>query len=104
MYRCGYEVSGMILLQAYLYTYSLLRGVNYEVLPLRTYVLSPMMLSLLETFLELQLWNSFHCCCYIFLCLKYPEILALLRQALFLETARSHLETNQENRVGVPFP
>jgi hypothetical protein len=53
---CGYEISGMILLQAsYLYFYSLLRGVTFEVLPLSRYVLSPAMLPLLETFLELLL-------------------------------------------------
>jgi len=58
-----YEVwlwsSGMFLLQAYLYTYSLLRGVTFKVLPLSSYALSPMMLQLLETFLELMLCNSF---------------------------------------------
>jgi len=32
--RCGYKVLGIILLQAYLYTYCLLRGVTLEVLPL----------------------------------------------------------------------
>jgi hypothetical protein len=54
--RRGYEVPGMILLQAsYLYTYSLLRGVTFEVLPFSSYALSPTMLPLLETF-----WNS--CC------------------------------------------
>jgi hypothetical protein len=30
--RCGYEVPGMILLQAYLYTYSLLTRVTFKVL------------------------------------------------------------------------
>jgi len=65
--RCGYEVTGMILLQAYLYTYSLLRGVTFEVLPLSSYALSPMMLPLLETFLEFLLWNSFQCRRHIFL-------------------------------------
>jgi len=39
----------MILLQAYLYTYSLLRGVTFEVLPSSSYALSPMIPSLLET-------------------------------------------------------
>jgi len=58
--RYGYEVSGMILLQALcLYTYSLLRGVTFEVLSLNSCALSLMMLSLLETFLELLSWNSF---------------------------------------------
>jgi hypothetical protein len=43
----------MILLQAYPYTHSLLRGVTSEVLPMSSYALSPTMLPLLETFLEL---------------------------------------------------
>jgi len=43
----------MILLQTYLYTYSLLRGVTFEVLPLSSYGLTPTMLPLLETFLGL---------------------------------------------------
>jgi len=63
---CGYEVAGMILLQAYLYTYSLLRGVTFEVLPFSSYALSPRMLPLLETFLELLLWNSIQCHHHIF--------------------------------------
>jgi len=42
--RCGYEVPGMILLQAFLYTYSLLRGFTFEELPLSSYALSPLML------------------------------------------------------------
>jgi hypothetical protein len=49
----------MILLHAYLYTYSLLRGVPFEVLPSSSYAPSLTMLPLLETFLELVLWNSF---------------------------------------------
>jgi hypothetical protein len=58
--RCGYEVLGMILLQAsHLYTYSLLRGVTFEVLPLSTYALSPTRLPLLEAFMENLFWNSF---------------------------------------------
>jgi hypothetical protein len=51
--RCGYEVPGMILLQAYLYTYSLLIDVTFEVCLLSSYALSQTMLLLLETFLEL---------------------------------------------------
>jgi len=52
----------MILLQAsYLYTYILLRRVNFQVLPL-----SLTMLPLLEIFLELLLWNSFQYRRYIF--------------------------------------
>jgi len=42
----GYEVPGMVLLQAYLYTYSLLRGVMYKVLHLSSYALSSIMLPL----------------------------------------------------------
>jgi hypothetical protein len=58
----------MILLQAsYLYTFSLLRGVTFEALPLSSYALSPTMLSLLETFLELLLWNIFQCHHFFFL-------------------------------------
>jgi len=65
---CGYEVPGMILLHAYLYTFRLLGGVTtFKVPPLSIYTLSPMMLLLLGTFLELLLWNSFQCCHYIFL-------------------------------------
>jgi len=44
--RCGYEVVGMILLQPYLYADSLLRGLTFELLPLRSYALSPAMLPL----------------------------------------------------------
>jgi len=43
------------------YTYSLLRGVTFKILPLSSYILSLMMLPLLETFLELLLWNSYQC-------------------------------------------
>jgi len=57
--RRGYEVTGIILLKEYLYSYSLLRGVTFEVLLLSRYVPSPTILPLLETFLELLLWNSF---------------------------------------------
>jgi hypothetical protein len=45
-------VTVMILLQAYLYIYSFLTGVTFEVLPLSNYELSPMMLPPLETFME----------------------------------------------------
>jgi hypothetical protein len=41
--RCGYEVTGTILLQAYLYTYSLLRGIVFNILTMRSYALSPVM-------------------------------------------------------------
>jgi hypothetical protein len=39
------------------------RGLTFEVLPLSSYALSPTAPSLLETFLELILWNSFHIFC-----------------------------------------
>jgi len=64
--RCGYEVPGVILLHAYLYTYSLLRKVTFKVLPLSSYAFIPMMLPLLEIFLELLLWNSFQCHAFFF--------------------------------------
>jgi hypothetical protein len=57
----GYEVFGTILLHAYLYIYMLLRAVTFEVIRLSTYALSPTMLPLMETFLELLLWISFQC-------------------------------------------
>jgi hypothetical protein len=41
-------------------------GVTFEVLPLSSCALSLTMLPLLETFLELLLWNSFQCCHHIF--------------------------------------
>jgi hypothetical protein len=68
---CGYEVpSGMTLLQAsYLYTYNSLRGVIFEVLPLSSYALRPMILS----------WNRFQCRRHIFWYLQYLEIFVPLR-------------------------
>jgi len=66
--KCGNEVPGMISLQvSYLHTYSLLRGVTFGVLPLNSDALRPTMLPLLETFLELLLWNSFQCCHFFWL-------------------------------------
>jgi hypothetical protein len=56
---------------------------------------------MLEAFLELLLWSSFHA----IITLDLSNILKSLslygRQ--FLETARSHSEQNQGKRVGVPF-
>jgi hypothetical protein len=40
---------------------SLLRGAIFEILHLSSYAISPTMLPLLETFLELLLWNSYQC-------------------------------------------
>jgi hypothetical protein len=82
----------MISLQAYLYTYSLLRGINFEVLPVGGFAFCPMMLPMMETFLEL-----------LFPPPQYLEIFIPFEQTLLLEPARSHLEPNQGNRVGVPF-
>jgi hypothetical protein len=101
VYKVGYEVTGMILLQAHMYTDSLLRGVSFEVLSLCSYALGPVMLPLLGTFLELLLWNSFQC--HHIFCLLNPEIFVPVRQTSVLETARSYLGLNQGNRVGVPF-
>jgi hypothetical protein len=36
-------------------------------------------------------------------CLQYPEIFTSLRHTLVLDTARTHSEPNEGNRVGVPF-
>jgi hypothetical protein len=76
--RCGFEVSGMILFQAsYLYTYSLLRGITFEVFPFSSYALSPTMLLLLEFFFffffDFLFWNSLQCRrhnFYVFIILK----------------------------------
>jgi hypothetical protein len=53
--KCGYEVTRITLLQAYLYR--LLQGVIFKVLPLSCYACSQMMLAPLGTLL----WNSFQC-------------------------------------------
>jgi len=62
--RCGYEAPEIM--QAFVYTYSVRRGVTFKVLPLSSCALCPIMLPLLVAFLELLLWNSFQCCCPIF--------------------------------------
>jgi hypothetical protein len=100
---CGYEVPRMILLQAYLYAYSLLRGVTFETPPLSSYAFCPTMLPLLETFWNSCCGTAFSAVITFFGCLQYPEIFVPLKQTLFLETATSHLEPNKGNRVGVPF-
>lgn len=64
--RCGYKVTGMTLLQANLYTYSALRGVTFDVIP----SVATHLAQLLETFLELLLWNKFQRCRHFFLCLS----------------------------------
>jgi len=76
--KWDYDVTGVTLLQTYLYTYSLLRGITFEVLPLSSYALSPVMLPLLQTFLELPLWNSFQCCHQIFF-----NVLSILKSLPF---------------------
>jgi len=53
--NCCDEFPGMILSKEYLYACILLIGVTFEVLPFSSYVFSPTMLPLLETFLELLL-------------------------------------------------
>jgi hypothetical protein len=53
---------------------SRLRGVTFNVLPLSSYAPSPVMLPLLETFLKFLFWNSFQCCCNIFL-----DIISILK-------------------------
>jgi len=45
---CDYEVSGVILFQAYPYNYSLLKGVTFNVLPLSNYALNQMLLRLMK--------------------------------------------------------
>jgi len=56
--RCGCKVPGKMLLQAYLYTYSSLRVLNFEVLPLSSYSFSPTMLALLGVFFGTPVvWN-----------------------------------------------
>jgi hypothetical protein len=50
--RCIYEVPRIILLQIFLYTYSLVSGATFNVVHLSSHTLSPVMLPLLET-----LWN-----------------------------------------------
>jgi hypothetical protein len=87
---CGYKVPGMILLQAYLNSYSPLRGVTFLVLPFSSYALSPTMLPLLETFLEILFWNSFQCRRHIVSgVFKYPEIFVHLRQTIFGRSQKS---------------
>jgi hypothetical protein len=58
--RCGYEVPGKILCQAYLYTYSLLREVHLWSIPLE----------------ELST-NSFQCHCYFFYVFNVLKSLSL---------------------------
>jgi len=94
----------MFLLQGYLYTLQHTeRGVNFEVLPLSSYALSPTMLPLLETFWNSYCGMAFSAVVRFFECLQYHEMFVPLRWTLFLETATSHLESNHMNRVGISF-
>lgn len=65
--RCVYEVPRIILLQIFLYTYSLVSVATFKVVHLSSHTLSPVMLPLLETFMEHFFQNNLQCCCYIFL-------------------------------------
>jgi hypothetical protein len=67
----------MILLQLYLYAYSLLRGATFEVLPLSNYALNPTMLP------GTVLSNTFQCR-HFFKRLQYPEIFVHLKLSLIL--------------------
>jgi len=92
--RCGYDIRGVILSQAYIHNYNLQRAVNFEVLPLSSYALSPKMLPATAGNIfgaPLMEQPSSH----FFGCLQYREIFIPLRKSLFLETARSHSEPNQ---------
>jgi hypothetical protein len=100
--RGDYEVPGINLLQAYLYIYSLQRGVTFQVLPLSSCALSPTMLPLLETF-----WNS--CCGIAFSVITFFFWLSSVSQnfrpfkADFIFRNKSLSELNEGNRVGVLF-
>jgi hypothetical protein len=65
-------------------TYSSARGVTFKVLPLSSYPHSAKMPPLLETLLELLVWNS----SYSFSCLQYTEIFVHLKLSLILQTAK----------------
>jgi len=73
---CSYEVPRTILLQAsYLYAYSWLSGVTFQVIPFSSYARIPKILPLLEIFFELLLWKNLqrsrHVNLNIFSILKY---------------------------------
>jgi hypothetical protein len=94
--RCDSEVPGMILLQAYLYTYSLLRGVIFEVLPLSTCACSPTVLPLVETFLGLLLWISFQCHLHLFFVSSVSRSLCLFKADLIF--GNSHKSFGAKSR------
>jgi hypothetical protein len=92
----------MILWQSYLYIYSMLRGVTFEVLPLSSYALTPTMLPLLETFLELLLWNSLQCCHHIF-CLPLSWNLRPFKGDFTVENRQKSFGAKSRELAGVPF-
>jgi hypothetical protein len=69
--------------------------VIFEVLSLSSCAYSPTMLPLLETFFELLLWNSFQ--------FRRHMNIRPFKADFVSETARSHSEPYQGNKVGVPF-
>jgi hypothetical protein len=88
----------VILLQTYLHTHTLLREVASEVLPLSSYALSPAMLPLLETFLELLSVLSSHFLD-TFNILKYSS---LLRKTIFRNSHKSFgAKSGEENGCSI---
>jgi hypothetical protein len=75
------------------------RGVNFQVHPLSSNALSPMMLPLLEIFLELLLWNSFQCHWHYFVHVQYPEIL-VPQSRLFSGNSQKSVEDKQGKEDG----
>jgi len=92
---CGYEVPGMILFQAYLYNYSLLRGNHFRSNPLSplpaTMLLAQRSCHFWKQFLQLPQCISFQRRCHIFLMFQYHEILVPWRQVLFFGNGRKTL-------------
>jgi hypothetical protein len=76
----------MISLQAYLYTYSLLRGVTFKVLPLNIYALSPIILPLFEKLLAPPLWHSFQLFFFFFFFLHVNRNLCPFKVDFVMET------------------
>jgi hypothetical protein len=101
----GVAMKFMIFFQVYPHAFSLLRVVTFEVLPWSSYAFGPIILPPLETFLQVLLWNTFQCQRHFFPlgCFQYHEMFVSFRHTLILETARSYLEPDKGNRVGVPF-
>jgi len=92
--KCGYEVPRMILLWAYLYTYSLQKCVIFSS-PLEHQCTLPNNAATVGNTFGTPIVEHFSLpSSHFFGCLQYPEIFITLRQNLFLERARSHLEPN----------